>query len=83
MLIFFTLNQLFTDVFKNNASRSEAAEKRHNQNYFMEMITVEGVYDYLMYVGTHRVSGAKPGGITPLFQSVTGHQYETRNRRML
>lgn len=26
-------------------------EKRHNQNYFMEMITVEGVYDYLMYVG--------------------------------
>uniref|UniRef100_A0A8C5FQR0 Sorting nexin 14 n=1 Tax=Gadus morhua TaxID=8049 RepID=A0A8C5FQR0_GADMO len=43
--------KLFTDVFKNNASRSEAAEKRHNQNYFMEMITVEGVYDYLMYVG--------------------------------
>ena len=57
MLIFLTLNQLFTDVFKNNASRSEAAEKRHNQNYFMEMITVEGVYDYLMYVGTHRVLG--------------------------
>lgn len=45
------LSQLFNDLFKNNANRSEMAEKRHNQNYFMEMITVEGVYDYLMYVG--------------------------------
>uniref|UniRef100_A0A667XN54 Sorting nexin 14 n=1 Tax=Myripristis murdjan TaxID=586833 RepID=A0A667XN54_9TELE len=43
--------KLFNDLFKNNANRSEMAEKRHNQNYFMEMITVEGVYDYLMYVG--------------------------------
>uniref|UniRef100_A0A8D3DI19 PXA domain-containing protein n=1 Tax=Scophthalmus maximus TaxID=52904 RepID=A0A8D3DI19_SCOMX len=43
--------KLFNDVFKNNANRSEMTEKRHNQNYFMEMITVEGVYDYLMYVG--------------------------------
>ncbi|XP_062324808.1 sorting nexin-14-like isoform X3 [Osmerus eperlanus] len=43
--------KLFNEVFKNNANRSETAEKRHNQNYFMEMITVEGVYDYLMYVG--------------------------------
>lgn len=45
------LSQLFNDLFKNNANRSDMAEKRHNQNYFMEMITVEGVYDYLMYVG--------------------------------
>uniref|UniRef100_A0A673CTK1 Sorting nexin 14 n=1 Tax=Sphaeramia orbicularis TaxID=375764 RepID=A0A673CTK1_9TELE len=43
--------KLFNDLFKNNANRSEMMEKRHNQNYFMEMITVEGVYDYLMYVG--------------------------------
>ncbi|XP_027130356.1 sorting nexin-14 isoform X5 [Larimichthys crocea] len=43
--------KLFNDLFKNNANRSEMTEKRHNQNYFMEMITVEGVYDYLMYVG--------------------------------
>lgn len=43
--------QLFNDLYKNNANRSELSEKRHNQNYFMEMITVEGVYDYLMYVG--------------------------------
>ncbi|XP_064195976.1 sorting nexin-14 isoform X1 [Anguilla rostrata] len=41
--------KLFSDLYKNNASRSD--EKRHNQNYFLEMITVDGVYDYLMYVG--------------------------------
>ncbi|KAJ8361885.1 hypothetical protein AAFF_G00414210 [Aldrovandia affinis] len=43
--------KLYNELFKNNANRSEAAEKRHNQNYFLEMITVEGVYDYLLYVG--------------------------------
>uniref|UniRef100_A0AAY4ANN9 Sorting nexin-14 n=1 Tax=Denticeps clupeoides TaxID=299321 RepID=A0AAY4ANN9_9TELE len=43
--------KLFNDLYKNNANRSETIEKKHNQNYFMEMITVEGVYDYLMYVG--------------------------------
>ncbi|KAL4624026.1 sorting nexin-14-like isoform X1 [Arapaima gigas] len=42
--------KLFNDLYKNNANRSEVTEKKHNQNYFMEMITVEGVYDYLMYV---------------------------------
>ncbi|XP_023778444.1 sorting nexin-14 [Cyanistes caeruleus] len=42
---------LFNDLFKNNANRSENTERRQNQNYFMEMMTVEGVYDYLMYVG--------------------------------
>ncbi|XP_039641805.1 sorting nexin-14-like isoform X10 [Perca fluviatilis] len=43
--------KLFNDLFKNNANRSELTEKRHNQNYFMEMITVEGLYDYLMFLG--------------------------------
>ncbi|XP_034715127.1 sorting nexin-14-like isoform X5 [Etheostoma cragini] len=43
--------KLFNDLFKNNANRSEMTEKRHNQNYFMEMITVEGLYDYLMFLG--------------------------------
>ncbi|XP_071057740.1 sorting nexin-14 isoform X3 [Pseudochaenichthys georgianus] len=43
--------KLFNDVFKNNANRSEMTEKRHNQNYFMEIITVEGLYDYLMFLG--------------------------------
>ncbi|XP_064453904.1 sorting nexin-14 isoform X8 [Mirounga angustirostris] len=43
--------QLFSDLFKNNANRAENTERKQNQNYFMEMMTVEGVYDYLMYVG--------------------------------
>lgn len=43
--------KLFNDLFKNNANRSENTERRQNQNYFMEMMTVEGVYDYLLYVG--------------------------------
>uniref|UniRef100_A0A663NDY4 Sorting nexin 14 n=1 Tax=Athene cunicularia TaxID=194338 RepID=A0A663NDY4_ATHCN len=51
MAILLPLNALFNDLFKNNANRSENTERRQNQNYFMEMMTVEGVYDYLMYVG--------------------------------
>ncbi|XP_064303744.1 sorting nexin-14 isoform X2 [Phalacrocorax carbo] len=43
--------KLFNDLFKNNANRSENTERRQNQNYFMEMMSVEGVYDYLLYVG--------------------------------
>ncbi|CAL1575061.1 unnamed protein product [Knipowitschia caucasica] len=42
--------KLFNDLYKNNANRSETSEKRHNQNYFMQMINVEGLYDYLMYI---------------------------------
>nr|XP_057946128.1 sorting nexin-14-like isoform X5 [Doryrhamphus excisus] len=34
--------KLFNDLFKNNANRSDIAEKRHNQNYFMEILTVDG-----------------------------------------
>jgi hypothetical protein len=45
------LFKLFNDLFKNNANRAENTERKQNQNYFMEMMTVEGVYDYLMYVG--------------------------------
>ncbi|XP_072313489.1 sorting nexin-14 isoform X2 [Eucyclogobius newberryi] len=43
--------KLFNDLYKNNANRSETLEKRHNQNYFMQMLTVDGLYDYLMYIG--------------------------------
>ncbi|XP_063773033.1 sorting nexin-14 isoform X3 [Pseudophryne corroboree] len=43
--------KLFNDMYKNNANRSEYIERKHNQNYFMEVLTVEGVYDYLMFIG--------------------------------
>eukprot|EP00064_Thunnus_orientalis_P019886 superscaffoldBa00005184_g20017 len=43
--------KLFNDLFKNNANLSESLEKRYNHNCFMEMISVGGMYDYMMYVG--------------------------------
>ncbi|XP_046877125.1 sorting nexin-14 isoform X2 [Hypomesus transpacificus] len=43
--------KLFNDLFRNNANLSESVERKQNQNYFMEMTTVEGMYDYMMYVG--------------------------------
>nr|XP_042137253.1 sorting nexin-14 isoform X3 [Peromyscus maniculatus bairdii] len=45
------MKELFNDLFKNNANRAETTERKQNQNYFMEVMTVDGVYDYLMYVG--------------------------------
>ncbi|XP_039981020.1 sorting nexin-14 isoform X2 [Xiphias gladius] len=43
--------KLFNSLFKNNANLSESSEKRHNHNCFMELVTVQGMYDYMMYVG--------------------------------
>uniref|UniRef100_A0A8C2Z8C8 Sorting nexin 14 n=1 Tax=Cyclopterus lumpus TaxID=8103 RepID=A0A8C2Z8C8_CYCLU len=43
--------KLFNDLFKNNANLSESSEKRHNDNFFLEMVSVDGMYDYMMYVG--------------------------------
>lgn len=43
--------KLFNDLFKNNANFSGGSEIKHNSNYFMEMVTVAGMYDYMMYVG--------------------------------
>lgn len=40
--------QLFSNLFKNNANLSE---RKHNPNFFAEMFTVDGMYDYMMYVG--------------------------------
>ncbi|KAG8124064.1 hypothetical protein E2320_019626 [Naja naja] len=43
--------ELYNELYKNNANRSENLERRQNENYFLKMMTVEGVYDYLMYIG--------------------------------
>ncbi|XP_023250118.1 sorting nexin-14-like isoform X2 [Seriola lalandi dorsalis] len=43
--------KLFSSLFKNNANLSESSERRANPNYFMELLTVHGMYDYMMYVG--------------------------------
>ncbi|XP_035650359.1 sorting nexin-14-like isoform X1 [Oncorhynchus keta] len=42
--------QLSNDLYKNNANLFETLET-HNRNYFMEMISVEGMYDYMMFMG--------------------------------
>ncbi|XP_035534497.1 sorting nexin-14 isoform X1 [Morone saxatilis] len=43
--------KLFSNLFKNNANWSDSWERKYNHNYFMEMVTVDGMYDYMMYVG--------------------------------
>ncbi|KAI4793100.1 hypothetical protein KUCAC02_032933 [Chaenocephalus aceratus] len=40
--------QLFTDLFRNNANLSE---RKHNPNFFEETLSVDGMYDYMMFVG--------------------------------
>ncbi|XP_048062165.1 sorting nexin-14 isoform X3 [Megalobrama amblycephala] len=43
--------KLFNELFRNNANLPEGLERKHNQNYFMELMEVDGVYDYMMYIG--------------------------------
>uniref|UniRef100_A0A8D0DCB7 Sorting nexin 14 n=1 Tax=Sander lucioperca TaxID=283035 RepID=A0A8D0DCB7_SANLU len=42
--------KLFSDLFKNNANL-ESLERKQNHNCFMEMVSVDGMYDYMMYIG--------------------------------
>ncbi|KAM3851269.1 sorting nexin-14 isoform 1-T2 [Vipera latastei] len=42
--------KLYNELYKNNANRSENLERRQNENYFLKMMSIEGVYDYLMYI---------------------------------
>lgn len=43
--------KLLNDLYKNNADHLESTDKKHNLNYFLEVMDLEGVYDYMMYVG--------------------------------
>ncbi|XP_059212139.1 sorting nexin-14-like isoform X1 [Centropristis striata] len=43
--------KLFNNLFQNNANVSESSERKRNENCFLEMISVDGMYDYMMYVG--------------------------------
>ncbi|KAK5879615.1 hypothetical protein CesoFtcFv8_022715 [Champsocephalus esox] len=40
--------KLFTELFRNNANLSE---RKHNPNFFEETLSVDGMYDYMMFVG--------------------------------
>ncbi|KAI7800080.1 sorting nexin-14 isoform X2 [Triplophysa rosa] len=43
--------KLFNELYGNNANLPEGLERKHNQNYFMELMEVDGAYDYIMYIG--------------------------------
>ncbi|KAI4899634.1 hypothetical protein NFI96_014634 [Prochilodus magdalenae] len=43
--------KLFTQLYKDNAGQPDSMDRRQNQNYFLEVMDLEGVYDYMMYVG--------------------------------
>ncbi|XP_072218024.1 sorting nexin-14-like isoform X1 [Leuresthes tenuis] len=43
--------KLHSNLFGNNGNMSDGSERRRNSNYFMDMMTIEGMYDYMMYVG--------------------------------
>ncbi|XP_066532718.1 sorting nexin-14 isoform X2 [Hoplias malabaricus] len=43
--------KLSNDLYKNNASHLDTMDKRQKQNCFLEVMELEGVYDYMMYVG--------------------------------
>ncbi|XP_026774173.1 sorting nexin-14 isoform X1 [Pangasianodon hypophthalmus] len=43
--------KLYNELFKNNADQADSTDRKHKQNYFLERMELEGVYDYMMYVG--------------------------------
>uniref|UniRef100_A0AAY5EA23 PX domain-containing protein n=1 Tax=Electrophorus electricus TaxID=8005 RepID=A0AAY5EA23_ELEEL len=43
--------KLYNDLYKNNADQPDSTNRKYKQNFFMEVMEMEGVYDYMMYVG--------------------------------
>ncbi|XP_038134864.1 sorting nexin-14-like isoform X1 [Cyprinodon tularosa] len=43
--------KLFSDLYGNNANRVNGSERKQNSNCFLEVMEVDGMYDYMMYVG--------------------------------
>ncbi|GAA6098440.1 sorting nexin-14 isoform X1 [Tachysurus ichikawai] len=43
--------KLYNNLYKNNAGQADGTDRKHKQNYFLEQMELEGVYDYMMYVG--------------------------------
>ncbi|KAM8832585.1 sorting nexin-14 [Spinachia spinachia] len=42
--------KLFNKLFRNNGNKSESSERKHDDNN-LEMVSVDGMYDYMMHVG--------------------------------
>ncbi|TSL47585.1 Sorting nexin-14 [Bagarius yarrelli] len=45
------IKELHNNLYKNNADQADSTDRKHKQNYFLERMELEGVYDYMMYVG--------------------------------
>uniref|UniRef100_A0A8C5CES0 Sorting nexin 14 n=1 Tax=Gadus morhua TaxID=8049 RepID=A0A8C5CES0_GADMO len=43
--------KLLSPLFQNNANLADGADRRQNQNLFMEMVSVSGLYDHMMHLG--------------------------------
>ncbi|KAM9496772.1 sorting nexin-14 isoform 1-T1 [Clarias gariepinus] len=43
--------KLHNVLYKNNAAQTDSTDRKLKQNYFLEQMELEGVYDYVMYVG--------------------------------
>ncbi|XP_034018325.1 sorting nexin-14 isoform X2 [Thalassophryne amazonica] len=43
--------KLSSSLFKNTTDLSESSERRRNRNCFTDVVSVDGMYDYMMYVG--------------------------------
>ncbi|XP_062857201.1 sorting nexin-14 isoform X2 [Trichomycterus rosablanca] len=43
--------KLDNDLYNSNADQTDSMDRKQNQNYFLERMELEGVYDYMMYVG--------------------------------
>ncbi|XP_017295480.1 sorting nexin-14 [Kryptolebias marmoratus] len=43
--------KLSSSLFRNNTNMADASERKHNSNCFLELLSVDGMYDCVMYVG--------------------------------
>lgn len=43
--------KLLNQLYGNNADLADAPDRKHNSNCFLEKMELDGMYDYMMYVG--------------------------------
>ncbi|XP_076872480.1 sorting nexin-14 isoform X2 [Brachyhypopomus gauderio] len=43
--------KVHNDLYKNNANQPDSMNRRSKQNFFLELMELQGVYDYMMYIG--------------------------------
>uniref|UniRef100_A0A671SWM8 PX domain-containing protein n=1 Tax=Sinocyclocheilus anshuiensis TaxID=1608454 RepID=A0A671SWM8_9TELE len=84
--------KLFNELYRNNANLPEGLERKHNQNYFMELMEVDGVYDYMMYIGRvvfhmpdwlhHFLSGARIL-LKRTLEAYVGHYFQVKLEQIM